>query len=186
MCSELESNNNRYSLSCGGPGVHTPVTATERLFSPFSPCATDIFSSFCSYYHAHPPSSRRPCHRTDPTQKTSARYRLHPTRTRRWQHNQHARAGRQRCTPASFVHRVNYLLRQLLQVQAPAMSVPTDAQFFSRQDPTKPDVAFLKNHFYREGRVTEDQAMWILEKATALLRAEPNVLQVDAPITGEL
>jgi serine/threonine-protein phosphatase 2B catalytic subunit len=65
------------------------------------------------------------------------------------------------------------------------MGVPTDAQFFSRQDPTKPDVAFLKNHFYREGRVTEDQAIWILEKATALLRAEPNVLQVDAPITGE-
>jgi hypothetical protein len=65
------------------------------------------------------------------------------------------------------------------------MSVPTDAQFFSRQDPTKPDIAFLKNHFYREGRVTEDQAMFILEKATALLRSEPNVLQVDAPITGE-
>jgi len=86
---------------------------------------------------------------------------------------------------ASSVHHINRLLRQSLQVQAPAMSVPTDAQFFSRQDPTKPDIAFLKNHFYREGRVTEDQAMWILEKATALLRSEPNVLQVDAPITGE-
>ncbi|KAG2152680.1 Metallo-dependent phosphatase-like protein [Suillus bovinus] len=73
--------------------------------------------------------------------------------------------------------------RVVKDVQAPAMNVPTDAQFFSRQDPTKPDVAFLKNHFYREGRVTEDQAIWILEKATALLRAEPNVLQVDAPIT---
>ncbi|KAG2071440.1 Metallo-dependent phosphatase [Suillus decipiens] len=73
--------------------------------------------------------------------------------------------------------------RVVKDVQAPAMSVPTDAQFFSRQDPTKPDVAFLKNHFYREGRVTEDQAIWILEKATALLRLEPNVLQVDAPIT---
>ncbi|KAG1815066.1 Metallo-dependent phosphatase-like protein [Suillus subaureus] len=73
--------------------------------------------------------------------------------------------------------------RVVKDVQAPAMGVPTDAQFFSRQDPTKPDVAFLKNHFYREGRVTEDQAIWILEKATALLRAEPNVLQVDAPIT---
>ncbi|KAG1887673.1 Metallo-dependent phosphatase-like protein [Suillus subluteus] len=73
--------------------------------------------------------------------------------------------------------------RVVKDVQAPAMGVPTDAQFFSRQDPTKPDVAFLKNHFYREGRVTEDQAIWILDKATALLRAEPNVLQVDAPIT---
>ncbi|KAG1870466.1 Metallo-dependent phosphatase-like protein [Suillus tomentosus] len=73
--------------------------------------------------------------------------------------------------------------RVVKDVQAPAMNVPTDAQFFSRQDPTKPDVAFLKNHFYREGRVTEDQAIWILEKATALLHAESNVLQVDAPIT---
>ncbi|KAG1887682.1 Metallo-dependent phosphatase-like protein [Suillus subluteus] len=73
--------------------------------------------------------------------------------------------------------------RVVKDVQAPAMGAPTDAQFFSRQDPTKPDVAFLQNHFYREGRVTEDQAIWILEKATALLRAEPNVLQVDAPIT---
>ncbi|KAG1731711.1 Metallo-dependent phosphatase-like protein [Suillus lakei] len=73
--------------------------------------------------------------------------------------------------------------RVVKDVQAPAMNVPTDAQFFSRQDPTKPDIAFLKNHFYREGRVTEDQAIWILERATALLRAEPNVLQVDAPIT---
>lgn len=64
------------------------------------------------------------------------------------------------------------------------MSVPTDTQFFSREDPSKPDVAFLKNHFYREGRLTEEQALFILEKATDLLRAEPNLLEVDAPITG--
>ncbi|KAG9311859.1 Metallo-dependent phosphatase-like protein [Chiua virens] len=63
------------------------------------------------------------------------------------------------------------------------MTIPTDAQFFSKHDPSKPDVAFLKNHFYREGRLSEDHAIWIIEKATALLRAEPNVLQVDAPIT---
>lgn len=65
------------------------------------------------------------------------------------------------------------------------MAVPTDAQFYSREDPTKPDIAFLKNHFYREGRVTEEQALFILEKGTELLRAEPNLLEVDAPITGE-
>ncbi|KAL4073687.1 Metallo-dependent phosphatase-like protein [Scleroderma yunnanense] len=78
---------------------------------------------------------------------------------------------------------VNTQERVVKDVQAPAMMIPTDAQFFSRQDPSKPDVAFLKNHFYREGRVSEDQALWIIEKATGLLRAEPNVLQVDAPIT---
>ena len=66
------------------------------------------------------------------------------------------------------------------------MSIPTNEQFFSREDPSKPDHAFLKNHFYREGRLSEDQAMYILEKGTELLNAEPNVLSVDAPITGKL
>jgi serine/threonine-protein phosphatase 2B catalytic subunit len=64
------------------------------------------------------------------------------------------------------------------------MSIPTEAQFFSREDPLKPDVAFLKNHFYREGRLSEEQAMYILEKGTEILHSEPNVLSVDAPITG--
>ncbi|OSX63755.1 hypothetical protein POSPLADRAFT_1180625 [Postia placenta MAD-698-R-SB12] len=73
--------------------------------------------------------------------------------------------------------------RVVKEVQAPAMTIPTDAQFFSREDPTKPDIAFLKNHFYREGRISEEHATYILEKATELLRAEPNLLYVDAPVT---
>jgi hypothetical protein len=68
------------------------------------------------------------------------------------------------------------------------MFKPTPEQFFNKhgQDRTKPDIAFLKNHFYREGRLTEEQALWILEKGTDILRKEGNVLQVDAPITGML
>lgn len=66
------------------------------------------------------------------------------------------------------------------------MSIPTEAQFFSREDPSKPDIAFLKNHFYREGRLSEEQAMYILEKGTEVLNSEPNVLSVDAPITGNI
>jgi len=65
------------------------------------------------------------------------------------------------------------------------MQVPTPEQFFSKEDPTKPDVNFLKNHFYREGRVSEEQALYILEKATDLLKQEPNLVAVDAPVTGE-
>lgn len=64
------------------------------------------------------------------------------------------------------------------------MQVPTDAQFFSREDPSKPDIAFLKNHFYREGRLTEDQAIYILDKATEIIRNEPTLLSLNAPITG--
>jgi serine/threonine-protein phosphatase 2B catalytic subunit len=64
------------------------------------------------------------------------------------------------------------------------MSFPTEAQFFSESDPEKPDIAFLKNHFYREGRLREEQALYIIEKGSQILRAEPNVLAVDSPITG--
>ena len=71
-----------------------------------------------------------------------------------------------------------------LQVQAPAMLVPTDEQFWSKEDPTKPDHAFLKNHFYREGRLTEEQALYIIDKGTEILRSEPNMLYVEAPVTG--
>ncbi|KIP11851.1 hypothetical protein PHLGIDRAFT_17843 [Phlebiopsis gigantea 11061_1 CR5-6] len=73
--------------------------------------------------------------------------------------------------------------RVVKEVQAPAMTLPTDEQFFSREDPTKPDHAFLKNHFYREGRISEEHALFILEKGTEILRAEPNLLYVDAPVT---
>jgi serine/threonine-protein phosphatase 2B catalytic subunit len=73
----------------------------------------------------------------------------------------------------------------LLQVQAPAMNIPTDEQFFSKTAKGMPDIAFLKNHFYREGRLKEDHAMYIIEKASEILHTEPNLLYVDAPVTGQ-
>ncbi|KAN0128199.1 Metallo-dependent phosphatase [Lactarius tabidus] len=73
--------------------------------------------------------------------------------------------------------------RAVKEVQAPAMTIPTDGQFFSKTDKTKPDIAFLKNHFYREGRLKEEHALYIIDRATMLLRAEPNVLSVEAPVT---
>ncbi|KAK4075889.1 hypothetical protein Trihar35433_2449 [Trichoderma harzianum] len=66
---------------------------------------------------------------------------------------------------------------------APAMFKPTDEQFFEDDTHEKPDINFLKQHFYREGRLTEEQALWIIRKGTELLRAEPNLLEMDAPIT---
>ncbi|KAM0748455.1 Metallo-dependent phosphatase [Meredithblackwellia eburnea MCA 4105] len=73
--------------------------------------------------------------------------------------------------------------RVIKDVQAPAFLKPTDEQFYSDESRTKPDIAFLKNHFYREGRLTEEQALFILTEATKVLRSEPNLLEVDAPIT---
>ncbi|KAI5294542.1 3',5'-cyclic-nucleotide phosphodiesterase (PDEase) (3':5'-CNP), partial [Ascosphaera pollenicola] len=69
------------------------------------------------------------------------------------------------------------------EVQAPAFTKPTDDQFWHPDDPSKPNLAFLKQHFYREGRLTEEQALWIINAGTDLLRQEPNLLEMDAPIT---
>jgi hypothetical protein len=69
-------------------------------------------------------------------------------------------------------------------VQAPAPQIPTQEQFFAASDPTKPDIAFLKNHFYREGRLSEEQALFIIEKANDILRSEPNMLALDGPVTS--
>ncbi|KAF8531397.1 serine/threonine protein phosphatase 2B [Gautieria morchelliformis] len=73
--------------------------------------------------------------------------------------------------------------RFVKDTQAPATRVPTDAEFFSSADPSKPNLAFLKNHFYHEGRLTVDQALHIIRGATDILKTEPNVLEVDAPVT---
>lgn len=72
---------------------------------------------------------------------------------------------------------------QCADVQAPATSLPTDEQFFEDETQTKPDINFLKQHFYREGRLTEEQALWIIRTGTEILRSEPNLLEMDAPIT---
>jgi serine/threonine-protein phosphatase 2B catalytic subunit len=87
--------------------------------------------------------------------------------------------------------------RVVKEVQAPAFSKPTDEEFLLPDDGTgtvtgeggpwegrKPNHAFLKNHFYREGRLTEEQALFIIQRASEILRNEPNLLEIDAPITG--
>lgn len=70
-----------------------------------------------------------------------------------------------------------------LDVQAPAFNPPTEDQFYSPQDRNKPNLQFLKQHFYREGRLTEEQALWIIQMGTEVLKSEPNLLEMDAPIT---
>lgn len=75
------------------------------------------------------------------------------------------------------------LTSSLLDVQAPAFNPPTQDQFFSPHDRSKPNLQFLKQHFYREGRLTEEQALYIIDEGTKVLHSEPNLLEMDAPIT---
>lgn len=60
---------------------------------------------------------------------------------------------------------------------------PSDDQFWL-PGRTKTNAAFLRRHFYHEGRVLEHQALWLLREATMLLRTEPNVLSVTSPVTS--
>lgn len=78
---------------------------------------------------------------------------------------------------------VSTMERVCKDVQAPAFHKPTNEQFYDPNDPSKPNLAFLKQHFYREGRLTEEQALFIISKASEILRQEPNLLEMDAPIT---
>ncbi|PVG02461.1 Metallo-dependent phosphatase [Serendipita vermifera] len=66
-------------------------------------------------------------------------------------------------------------------VKKPERERPTEDQFFYGNN--KPNVAFLRRHFHAEGRLHESQAMYILEKAKEVFSQEPNVLDIDAPVT---
>ena len=97
-----------------------------------------------------------------------------------WQCCKHPRTRNQRCTPPS-----SRLSPLPVPGPRPSDEDPDRRPVVSKYNPSKPDVAFLnpqaQTHFYREGRISEDHAIRIIEKATAILRDEPNILQVDAP-----
>jgi serine/threonine-protein phosphatase 2B catalytic subunit len=61
----------------------------------------------------------------------------------------------------------------------------SDPEFFARDEfgASKPNVRFLRGHFFREGRLTEEHALYILEHATKLLSSEPNMVDINGPIT---
>lgn len=86
----------------------------------------------------------------------------------------------------AFVFELLLKLSHIFKVKPPQSRRPTDDEFFSSSDRTKPDLAFLKQHFFDEGRLTESQALYIIRAATELFKNEPNVLELDIPLTGML
>lgn len=68
-------------------------------------------------------------------------------------------------------------------MEAPAFQKPTDQEIWSTERPGLPNLSFLKEHFKREGRLTEEQVLHILNSTNDLLKNEPNLLRISAPIT---
>ncbi|KAF8489808.1 Metallo-dependent phosphatase-like protein [Russula emetica] len=65
-------------------------------------------------------------------------------------------------------------------VPSPSMHIPIDEQFF-KTEKGKSDIAYLKDHLYREGSVIEEHAHYIIEKPTEIFHTESNLLHIDAP-----
>ncbi|KAI5122876.1 hypothetical protein M0805_003328 [Coniferiporia weirii] len=75
--------------------------------------------------------------------------------------------------------------RLVPDVPEPAWQKPRDDQFFVRDHlgKNRPNTEFLKEHFLREGRLTEEQALYLLHEVTDILKEEPNLLELQGPIS---
>jgi serine/threonine-protein phosphatase 2B catalytic subunit len=72
-------------------------------------------------------------------------------------------------------------------VPSPPSNRLTIADLFDTQTSGgKPKLDRLREHLLAEGRLQEDTALMIIERGEALLRAENNLIDVEAPITGKM
>ncbi|RDB30000.1 Serine/threonine-protein phosphatase 2B catalytic subunit [Hypsizygus marmoreus] len=99
--------------------------------------------------------------------------------------NSQAQLSRRAGIPPQYVIPQNVHERPIKNVPQPAANKPTEAEFFLKDShgDRKPNPAFLKEHFFHEGRLTELQALFILEHATEMLTREPNLVNVKSPVT---
>ena len=76
--------------------------------------------------------------------------------------------------------------RQVTTVKPPRAYTPNEEEFYAKDQRgrRRPNHEFIREHFLREGRLTEDQVMLILSQTTEILSSEPNVLKVKSPVTG--
>ena len=69
------------------------------------------------------------------------------------------------------------------EVPLPRTTLPRDSDIWDAGG--VPNVDFLKVHFFEEGRLSNDQLQRLVAQANAVLREEPNMLVVPAPLTSK-
>ncbi|TCD65371.1 hypothetical protein EIP91_002735 [Steccherinum ochraceum] len=75
--------------------------------------------------------------------------------------------------------------RQVQSIPPPYPRPPPDDDFYVSEGDgeAKPNIHMLRDHFLHEGRLTEEQALFILEKTTDMMSREPNMLRIAGPVT---
>ncbi|KAG8815588.1 3',5'-cyclic-nucleotide phosphodiesterase (PDEase) (3':5'-CNP) [Serendipita sp. 399] len=62
--------------------------------------------------------------------------------------------------------------------------VASNVDFYRQENGIRmPNITFLRLHFYNEGRLTEEQVIFLLRRVTEIFTQESNVLRLPAPIT---
>lgn len=85
-------------------------------------------------------------------------------------------------TAREFSRAMSSKLRACPSVAHPATKIMDVADIFP-EGSSAPDVEKLLDHFKSEGRVTDELASKIILETAAVLKSEPNVLDVPAPVT---
>lgn len=78
---------------------------------------------------------------------------------------------------------MNCTTNEKLDIPAVPHSAPKDEELFSVDGQV--NLELLKSHFILEGKLKMKQIIEILDKGISLLEAEPNLLELDAPMTSK-
>lgn len=74
-----------------------------------------------------------------------------------------------------------------LQVPPPNAQKLSDAEFYTTDQwgNTLPNVEDLKIHFFKEGRLCEHHALWLIEHASTLLKRDANLVHLTGAVTSK-
>ncbi|CCA68662.1 related to calcineurin catalytic subunit [Serendipita indica DSM 11827] len=79
---------------------------------------------------------------------------------------------------------VTDLTQRVCKEIRPPDGIASDEDFYRQDNGIPiPNVSFLRLHFYQEGRLTEDQVLFLLRRVGDIFKTERNVLYLSAPIT---
>ncbi len=80
--------------------------------------------------------------------------------------------------------KMEHFLSILGTIPPPTQLLTIDDIFVNEHEP--PKLETLRTHLFGEGRLTEKAALKIIEETAAILKSENNLIELEAPITGNL